>query len=156
LEKIRQTIKEAAPESREKISYQMPTITLDGRLLHFAASKNHIGLYGASGAVEAFKDDLAPYANAKGALRFPLDKPMPFALIREIVKFRAKENAQKARKDRANVVEMTDNSTRITQHIHAPRAKVYRALVDANAIAKWKVPMGMTCYVHAFDARVGG
>src|SRR5438876_2975974 len=83
LEKIRQTIKEAAPESQEKISYQMPTITLDGRLLHFAASKNHIGVYGASGAVEAFKDDLSPYANPKGALLFPLDRPIPYSLIRE-------------------------------------------------------------------------
>src|SRR5438034_6085956 len=82
LEKIRRTIKEAAPASQETISYQMPAFTHDGNLLYFGAFKNHIGLYGASGAVEAFKDDLSPYANAKGAIRFPLDKPIPFALIR--------------------------------------------------------------------------
>jgi uncharacterized protein YdhG (YjbR/CyaY superfamily) len=70
LEKVRQTIKEAAPQAQEKISYQMPTFTLHGSLVYFAAFKNHIGFYRTSGAIEAFKEELAPYAGPKGSLRF--------------------------------------------------------------------------------------
>jgi len=92
LEKVRQTIREAAPQAQEKISYQMPTFTLHGSLVYFAALKNHIGFYRTSGAIEAFKEELSPYAGAKGSLRFPLDKPLPLSLIRDIVKFRVKEN----------------------------------------------------------------
>jgi uncharacterized protein YdhG (YjbR/CyaY superfamily) len=98
LEQIRQTIKEAAPQAQEKISYHMPTFTLHGSLVYFAAFKNHIGFYRAAGALEAFKEKLAPYAGAKGSLRFPLDKPMPLSLISDIVKFRVKENVEKAEK----------------------------------------------------------
>ncbi len=100
LEQIRRTIKEAAPDAQEKISYQMPTFTQEGNLVHFAAFKRHIGLYGASGAIEALKEELAPYAGAKGSLRFPFDKPLPLTLIREIVRFRLKENLEKARANR--------------------------------------------------------
>jgi uncharacterized protein YdhG (YjbR/CyaY superfamily) len=98
LETVRKTIKEAAPQAQEKISYQMPAFTLNGNLVYFAAFKNHIGFYGASGAVDAFKNEVAPYANAKGSLRFPLDKPLPVSLIRDIVTFRVKENLEKVKK----------------------------------------------------------
>ena len=96
LEGIRKTIRAAAPDAEEKISYQMPTFTLKGNLVYFAAFKNHIGLYPAPrGAVE-FKEELSAYEGGKGTVKFPLDKPIPFDLITRIVKFRAKETLEKA------------------------------------------------------------
>jgi uncharacterized protein YdhG (YjbR/CyaY superfamily) len=97
LEQLRQTVKKAAPEAQEKISYQIPTFTLNGNLVHFAAYKNHIGFYGASGATGAFKEELSPYVAGKGTLRFRLDRPLPLSLISDIVKFKAKENLEKAK-----------------------------------------------------------
>jgi uncharacterized protein YdhG (YjbR/CyaY superfamily) len=97
LQKIRTTIKKAAPEAKEKISYQMPTFTLEGNLVHFAAFKEHIGLYPAPTGIEAFKKELSVYQWAKGSVRFPLDRPVPFALITKIVKFRVKENLARAK-----------------------------------------------------------
>ncbi|CAM4521518.1 uncharacterized protein YdhG (YjbR/CyaY superfamily) [Paenibacillus endophyticus] len=96
LEKIRNVIQEAAPEATEKIGYQMPTFVLCGNLVHFAAFKNHIGLYPAPSGIHAFKEQLAKYKGAKGSIRFPLDKPIPYELISEIVKYRAAENIEKA------------------------------------------------------------
>lgn len=96
LQKIRQTIKQAAPEAEETIKYQMPTFTLKGNLVHFAAFKNHIGLYPTPSGTAKFKTELSVYAGAKGSVRFPLDQPIPFDLIGDIVKFRAKENLDKA------------------------------------------------------------
>lgn len=96
LEKIRLTIRKAAPDAEETISYQIPAFTLKGRLVYFAAFKNHIGFYPTSTGIEKFKDELSAYEGAKGTVRFPLDKPIPFALIGRIVKFRVKENLEKA------------------------------------------------------------
>jgi uncharacterized protein YdhG (YjbR/CyaY superfamily) len=96
LEKMRQTIKKAAPEAVEAISYQMPTFKLNGNLVHFAAWRNHIGFYpGGSSAIEAFKKELSPYKQAKGTVQFPLDKPIPFDLLKKIVRFRVKQNESK-------------------------------------------------------------
>jgi uncharacterized protein YdhG (YjbR/CyaY superfamily) len=97
LEKIRMTIGKAAPEAEETISYQIPTFTLNGNLLHFAAFKKHIGLYPAPRGIEKFKKELSVYEGGKGTVRFPLDKPIPFGLIKRIVKFRVKENLERAR-----------------------------------------------------------
>jgi uncharacterized protein YdhG (YjbR/CyaY superfamily) len=96
LEKVRATIKKAAPDAEEKISYQMPTFTLHGNLVHFAAFKKHIGFYPAPSGIEAFRDELSAYEGAKGSVQFPLDKPIPYNLITKIVKFRVKENLAKA------------------------------------------------------------
>lgn len=96
LEKIRGVVKVAAPEATEKISYQMPTFVLHGNIVHFAAYKNHIGLYPAPSGIEAFKQQLSPYKGAKGSIRFPLDEPIPYELIGEIVKYRVAENIEKA------------------------------------------------------------
>ncbi len=106
LEEVRATIKAAAPNAEERISYQMPTFVLNGTLVYFAAWKNHIGLYPASGGVpEAFKDELSKYETAKGTIKFPLDEPLPLELISRIVQFRVAENlnmaAEKARKKKA-------------------------------------------------------
>ena len=98
LEKIRKTIRRAAPEAFEAISYQMPTFKLNGNLVHFAAYKNHIGFYPVPSGIEAFKGELAPYIAGKGTLRFPLDKPIPYDLIEKVVTFRVKENLAKKKK----------------------------------------------------------
>ena len=96
LEQIRATIKKAAPGAEETIKYAMPTFTLKGNLIHFAAYKNHIGLYPAPMGIEAFKKELSVYKGAKGSVQFPIDKPMPLNLISKIVKFRVKKNLEKA------------------------------------------------------------
>jgi uncharacterized protein YdhG (YjbR/CyaY superfamily) len=96
LEEIRVTIKAAAPEAEEKISYQMPTFFLNGNLVHFAAFKRHIGFYPAPTGIEAFAQELSKYKGAKGSVQFPLDQPMPLDLITRIVKYRRAENLKKA------------------------------------------------------------
>jgi len=97
LKELRAAIRAAAPEAKEKISYQMPAFTLEGNLVYFSAYKSHIGFYGASGAIQAFKHEVSTYLAAKSTLRFPLDKPLPLQLIRKIVKFRVAENLEKAK-----------------------------------------------------------
>ena len=97
LQKIRMTIREAAPEAQEKISYQMPTFYLKGNLVHFAGFKEHIGFYPVPSGIEKFKKELSVYKQGKGSVQFPLDQPMPYELISKIVKFRVKENLAKAK-----------------------------------------------------------
>ena len=94
LEKLRQTIKAAAPKAKEVISYQMPAFKYHGMLVYFAAWKTHIGFYPA-GRLEAFEKELSGYERSKGTIRFSIDKPLPFVLISKIVKFRVKENEEK-------------------------------------------------------------
>jgi len=98
LKKIRQTIREAAPEAEEVISYQMPAFKLNGILVYFAAHKNHIGFYPTASGITAFEDELSSYQSSKGAVQFPLDKPVPFDLIKRIVEFKVKENLGKRKK----------------------------------------------------------
>ena len=99
LQKVRATIKRAAPQADEAISYQMPTFKLEGNLVHFAAFKNHLGLYPTPSGTERFREELSPFETGKGSIRFPLDRPIPYRLITKIVKFRVKENLEWA-KDR--------------------------------------------------------
>ena len=96
LQKIRMTIRKAAPDAEETIKYQMPTFTLKGNLVHFAAFKKHIGFYPTPTGTEKFQKELSVYKGAKGSVRFPLDEPIPFDLISKIVKFRVKENFERA------------------------------------------------------------
>jgi uncharacterized protein YdhG (YjbR/CyaY superfamily) len=98
LEQIRSTIQQAAPDAKEAIKYGMPTFVLNGNLVHFAAYKNHIGFYPAPSGIDTFIDELAPYRTGKGTLQFPVDKPIPFDLIRKVVKFRVEENLNKRKK----------------------------------------------------------
>jgi len=101
MEQLRSTIKAAAPEAGEKISYNMPTFTLNGTyLVYFAGWKNHIAFYGAPRGNAEFKEDLSAYEAGKGTLQFPFDKPMPLDLITKIVKFRAAENLKRTDKKR--------------------------------------------------------
>lgn len=94
LVQIRKTIKEAAPEAEETISYQIPTFKLNGNLVHFAAFKNHIGFYPTPSGQKAFQEELSIYKSGKGSVQFPIDKPMPLALIKKIVMFRVKESSK--------------------------------------------------------------
>jgi len=95
LQKVRAAIRSVAPNATEAISYQMPTFKLNGNLVHFAAFKNHIGFFPASSGVRAFERDLTDYVHATGSIQFPLNKPIPFALIKKITKFRIQENIKK-------------------------------------------------------------
>jgi uncharacterized protein YdhG (YjbR/CyaY superfamily) len=96
LEERRQTIRKAAPGAVEAISYQMPTFKLNGKnLVHFAAFKNHIGFYPIPSGIEVFKKELSSYKQGKGSVQFPMDKPIPYDLVKKIVIYRAKENLEK-------------------------------------------------------------
>ncbi len=95
LTKMRQSIKETAPDAKETIAYRMPTFRLNGNLVHFAAFANHIGFYPTPSGILAFEKDLAGYETSKGAIRFPLDKPIPYELVKKITKFRVNETSEK-------------------------------------------------------------
>lgn len=99
LNELRYTIREAAPGAEETINYRIPTYSLNGNLVHFAAFKNHVGFYPEPSAVEAFSKDLAGYETTKGSIRFPLDKPVPFDLVKRIVRFRVNENLSRKNKN---------------------------------------------------------
>lgn len=99
LEKARQVIKRAAPEAQEKISYGIPTFSLNGKnLVHIAAYEGHYAFYPGSAPIAAFAEELKPYETSKGTVRFPLDKPVPYELIEAITKAAAENNLQKKKK----------------------------------------------------------
>ncbi len=91
LQRVRETIRKAAPTAEETFKYQLPTYYLNGNLVHFGAFAKHVGFYPDPSGIEAFKDELSGYRMAKGSVQFPLDKPVPYDLIRRIVKFRVAE-----------------------------------------------------------------
>lgn len=98
LQKIRATIRQAAPDAQEKISYQIPTIALNGvYLIYFAAFKKHIAVYPVPSGDAKFNNEVVSFRSGKGTLRFPLDEPIPYGLIRKIVKFRIKEISAQAK-----------------------------------------------------------
>ena len=97
LERIRGIVKDAAPDAQEAIKYQIPTFVLNGNLVHFAAFQNHIGFYPTPSGIEHFKDALSSYNGAKGSVQFPLDSPIPYTLIKKIVKFRVNENRERSK-----------------------------------------------------------
>jgi uncharacterized protein YdhG (YjbR/CyaY superfamily) len=96
LDKLRKAITKSAPEAKEVISYGMPAYKFFGMLVYFAAHKNHIGFYPTASAIAKFKNELSDYKNSKGTVQFPLDKPLPTALVSKIVTFRVRENLEKA------------------------------------------------------------
>ena len=95
LQKLRATIRRAAPGAEEVISYQMPAFKYHGMLVYFAGYKNHIGFYPTSSPMKVFKKELTGYKTSKGAIQFPIEKAIPSTLVRNIVKFRIKENLEK-------------------------------------------------------------
>ena len=94
LKGLRATIKEAAPEAEEVISYQMPAYKYHGIVVYFAAFSKHIGFYPRVSGIETFKNELSVYKGAKGSVQFPIDKPLPLELIAKIVRFRVNENLE--------------------------------------------------------------
>jgi uncharacterized protein YdhG (YjbR/CyaY superfamily) len=93
LQRVRQTIRKAAPGAEETIKYRMPTFTLGGRnLVHFAGHQHHIGFYPTPSGIEQFQKELSVYENAKGSVQFPINRPIPYALIGRVTRFRVKEN----------------------------------------------------------------
>jgi len=96
LQRVRKTIRSAAPEAEEKISYQIPTFSLKGSLLSFAGYKKHIGLYPAPKGSARFNQELSVYRAQKSTVRFPLDQPIPYDLITRIVRLRVKDNLKRA------------------------------------------------------------
>jgi uncharacterized protein YdhG (YjbR/CyaY superfamily) len=96
LESLREVIKRAAPQAKEKISYNMPAYDVHGVLVYFAGYKGHIGFYPTGSGVAAFQKEIAGYESSKGAIRFPLDRALPKTLITRIVKYRLKQNLEKA------------------------------------------------------------
>jgi len=96
LEELRSVIRACAPEAREKISYGIPTFDLEGNLVHFAGYAGHIGFYPGASGIENFREELAGYRTSKGTVQFPLDRKLPVALIRRIVKFRVRQNLARA------------------------------------------------------------
>jgi uncharacterized protein YdhG (YjbR/CyaY superfamily) len=97
LRRLRNVIREAAPDAKETISYQMPAFEQNGILVYFAAFKNHIGFFPTSSGIAQFNDELSGYKGGKGSVQFPLDKPMPYELVSRIVKFRVAENMKNAK-----------------------------------------------------------
>ena len=97
LKEIRAAIRKAAPEAKETIKYAIPTFTLNGNLVSFAAFKNHIGFYPVPRGVEPFKKELSAYKGNKSTLQLPLDKPIPLALISKIVKYLVKRDLERAK-----------------------------------------------------------
>jgi len=97
LQEMRATIHKAAPKAEEAIKYAIPTFVLNGNLVHFAAFKNHIGFYPAPTGIEAFKKELVAYKGSKGAIQFPLDRPLPLDLVSKIVKYRVAKNLEKVK-----------------------------------------------------------
>ena len=96
LETVRATIRKAAPNAEEIISYAIPTFYLKGNLVHFAAFKNHLGFYPGASGIEAFKKELDAYKSSKGTVQFPLNEPLPLELIGKVVQYRVKQNLVKA------------------------------------------------------------
>lgn len=97
LKQMRAAVRSAAPQAEEKIAYQIPTFYQEGNIVHFAAFKNHIGFYPAPRGLEKFKKELSKYEGTKGAVRFPMDKPLPLSLVRKITKYRLAENLKRAK-----------------------------------------------------------
>lgn len=105
LNTIKRAIKSAAPKAVETISYGIPTFDLNGRhLVHVAAYTNHIGFYPTPSAIVAFQKELAPYKTSKGAIQFPINKPLPLVLIKRIVRFRVQEEVARAKQKLASRV----------------------------------------------------
>jgi uncharacterized protein YdhG (YjbR/CyaY superfamily) len=103
LNQMRLTVKKAAPQAGEKISYGMPAFDLNGILVWFSAYKNHIGFYPRVSAIVAFQKELSAYKSSKGSVQFPFDKPLPLALVSRIVKFRVKQNLSKKKNNRRSL-----------------------------------------------------
>ena len=121
LEQVRKTVRKAAPDAEEAIKYGIPTLILNGNLVHFAGYKNHIGFYPAPQGLEEFKEELSGYKGAKGSVQFPIDQPLPLDLITKITKYRVKSNLEKleikSKKKKATKSKKPSDQEQVTAHI---------------------------------------
>jgi uncharacterized protein YdhG (YjbR/CyaY superfamily) len=101
LQQVRETIHKAVPEAKEVISYGMPAFKQNTVLVYFAGYAKHIGFYPTASGIEIFKDEFTSYKWSKGAVQFPLDKPLPLDLITRITKFKAEHDLEKVKKKKA-------------------------------------------------------
>lgn len=118
LNEVRATVKRAAPQAEESISYGMPGYKFNGPVAYFAAYQNHIGFYATPNAHEAFEKDLAKYKQGKGSVQFPIDEPMPLDLITKMVKFRIEHNTSAAKtktKEKGSIKTKTASKTKTKQ-----------------------------------------
>jgi uncharacterized protein YdhG (YjbR/CyaY superfamily) len=134
LEQFRAIIKKSARGAEEKMAYGIPTFALQGNLVHFAGYKSHIGFYPAPSGIVAFRNELSGYVTSKGAVQFPLDKPLPVSLITSIVKFRVKENL--ARED-SKKKDKTNDDSFATLAAPAKRALVNHGIKSVKQLAKF-------------------
>lgn len=139
LKQLRNVIKESAPEATEKISYQMPTFYFNGNLVHFAAYKNHIGFYPAPSGIDAFKEELSVYKGGKGSVQFLINEPLPFELIRKIVKFRVNENRDKVH---PNIKEKKTNPQTPEEYIRKQPKERQQYLNNIRETIKENLPYG--------------
>ena len=117
LQALRQTIRGVLPQAEERISYRIPTFWQGRNLIHFAAFSRHIGLYPGAAAIEAFRDELAPYPHARGSIQFVFKDPLPLALIQRIAAWCAEDHARRlsaspARRGRASAGAAPDRTRR--------------------------------------------
>jgi uncharacterized protein YdhG (YjbR/CyaY superfamily) len=117
LQAVRQTIRGVLPQAEERISYRIPTFWQGRNLIHYAAFARHIGLYPGAAAIEAFRDELQTFRHARGSIQFPLQEPLPLALIQRIAAWCAENNAQPvsaspARRGRASAAEAPGRTRR--------------------------------------------
>lgn len=136
LKQMRSTIHALAPDATETISYGVPTFVLNGNLVHFAGYKNHIGFYPGALAMKTFKAEMGDYKFAKGSVQFPLNKPLPFPLIRKIVKFRLKMNREKRLKKTAATPKNTSQAFPDGLAAPARRALVGAKIGNLSHLAK--------------------
>jgi len=133
LERIRETIAKAAPTARPRISYRMPTFSLCGNLVYFAAFKAHIGFYPGASAVKKFARELSGYSTSKGTVQFPFDRPVPLGLVRKIVKFRVAENLALDVERQARRARQAKVSSSLPRRARPRAARSGRARADARA-----------------------
>jgi len=143
LQELRNTIKKTSPEAEEVISYNIPAFKLNGMLVWYAAFKEHIGFYPRASGIEAFKKELTKYKSARGSVQFPLDEPLPLALVTRIVRFRMKENLeeQEAKRSKKNKTQKGTDSGKLSPGIFealsapARRGLENAGIRDANKLA---------------------
>ncbi len=137
LEQMRVTIRKAAPEAEEIISYGMPAFKQQGNLVYFAGYKHHIGFYPSSSGISEFQKDFAGYKNSKGAVQFPLDQPLPLELVTKIVKFRVKENLENAEAKKKKKMVKSGGGLQASLGAPARRALENKGIKTVEDLAKF-------------------
>lgn len=157
LSSIRSLVKKIIPQAEEAIKYGMPTFVLNGNLLHFAAFKKHLGLYPTPSAIIKFKKELSKYSTSKGAIQFPLDKPLPISLITKIIKFRVTENKKNFSKKVYDIVRKIPEGKVLTYKQVAEKAGNHLAYRAVGNILNKNRDKNIPCHrVIKSSGEIGG